>query len=458
MDFIKIVKNKHVFCVFEKISKIYIELSDFLEQKTKLLKTEQSVVDDFTKKLSTTEAEVKKLSSVDISELVKEFDQVDLVLKDITETKGNISTLTVEINHHDQKLKELKNSLSSIESDNCPTCEQTWPDAKTRSKLRKDLQNQISTKEKEVSELKATLSEHQTKLVSLQKNSIISGPFKTRTELESVSKNIAILTERLNNYEQQIKTKVTIIKTLEKEIKLVSIEVKETEHNIEQLPESVFEDMLSLDKAKNSLENSIKESIRLKAEVNPYLDSIQKLEQYLSIDIDKSKLNLLESEVLHNKTLETLLSKKDSPIRRAILGSWLSRLNDKLHHYAIKLGLTYSLAFRDDLSADITRFGVEMDIGDLSGGETERVALALNWAFRDIFEEMHHKIEWAGIDERLDNGLSGAGVKKAMDVLHEMCASGRTIWLISHRKDIIDWADQVVIVRKEGEFSSVIQQ
>jgi DNA repair exonuclease SbcCD ATPase subunit len=62
------------------------------------------------------------------------------------------------------------------------------------------------------------------------------------------------------------------------------------------------------------------------------------------------------------------------------------------------------------------------------------------------------------IDELLDNGLDGAGVENAVNILKHMVRErNRSVWLISHRDDLVNRVTNVLKVVKENGFSQFIQ-
>src|SRR5262249_18712354 len=149
----------------------------------------------------------------------------------------------------------------------------------------------------------------------------------------------------------------------------------------------------------------------------PHEGTIASLEKDGIQVMDHTILESLEKRVTHHAFMEELLGKKDSPIRRRIIAQWLPRLNEQLAYYLSQLDLPHTVMFEDDLTPSIHLLGTETDFGSLSGGETERSVLALNWSFRDIFEHINFPINLIGIDERLDSGLDNWGVECAMRAL-----------------------------------------
>jgi ABC-type methionine transport system ATPase subunit len=59
------------------------------------------------------------------------------------------------------------------------------------------------------------------------------------------------------------------------------------------------------------------------------------------------------------------------------------------------------------------------------------------------------------IDELLDNGTDGAGVENSLSVLKDMNRTrNKSIWLISHKDDLISRVNNVLKVVKENGFTT----
>jgi ABC-type methionine transport system ATPase subunit len=59
------------------------------------------------------------------------------------------------------------------------------------------------------------------------------------------------------------------------------------------------------------------------------------------------------------------------------------------------------------------------------------------------------------IDELLDNGTDGAGVENSLSVLKDMNRTrNKSIWLISHKDDLINRVNNVLKVVKENGFTT----
>ena len=191
------------------------------------------------------------------------------------------------------------------------------------------------------------------------------------------------------------------------------------------------------------------------AEVDPYAEQIVEMESQALQEIDFDNINRLTRAMDHQKFLLDLLSSKDSFVRKKIIDQNLSHLNSRLTHYLDKIGLPHQVIFQNDLQVEITELGREMDFYNLSRGEMNRVILALSWAFRDVWESLYSPINVLFIDELLDNGTDSIGVENSLSILKEMSRRRqKSIWLVSHKEELINRVPNVLKVVKESGFTT----
>jgi hypothetical protein len=189
--------------------------------------------------------------------------------------------------------------------------------------------------------------------------------------------------------------------------------------------------------------------------VNPYQAKIDGLRSTL-LTIDYANLNDISLRYKHEQFLHKLLTAKDSFIRKKILDQNITYLNRRLNYYLDKLGLPHEVSFNTDLTTEISLLGRDFDFEQLSRGEMNRAILGTSWSFRDVWENLNHGLNLLFVDEMLDQGTDGAGVEAALDILTEMVSERhKSVFLISHREELRDRIDRVMIVRKEHQFTSI---
>ena len=202
--------------------------------------------------------------------------------------------------------------------------------------------------------------------------------------------------------------------------------------------------------------DSIKTALKNKQEeTNPYLDQIEELKNQAVQEINWDTANTLQKLKEHQEFLYKLLTNKDSFIRKKIIDQNLTFLNNRLTHYLDQLGLPHLVTFKNDLSVEITQLGQELDFDNLSRGERNRLILGLSFAFRDVWENLYQNINLLFLDELIDSGMDSAGVESSLAILKKMSReSGKNIFLISHKDELMGRVNNVLKVVKENGFTA----
>jgi DNA repair exonuclease SbcCD ATPase subunit len=191
------------------------------------------------------------------------------------------------------------------------------------------------------------------------------------------------------------------------------------------------------------------------AEQNPYVDQITELSTEALQELDWSEVNRLQTLKDHQEFLLKLLTNKDSFIRKKIIDQNLAFLNNRLTHYLTALGLPHTVTFKNDLNVEITMLGQDLDFDNLSRGERNRLILGLSFAFRDVWESLYQEINLLFIDELIDSGLDTAGVESSIAILKRMSRErGKSIYLISHKDELMGRVNNTLKVIKENGFTS----
>lgn len=189
-------------------------------------------------------------------------------------------------------------------------------------------------------------------------------------------------------------------------------------------------------------------------EQDPYADQIDEMTKTALEEINYDEINRLTNVKDHEEFLLKLLTNKDSFIRKKIIDQNLNYLNTRLGYYLEKIGLPHQVEFQNDLTVSITELGRDLDFDNLSRGERTRVIIALNLSFRDIWESLYSKINLFLIDELLDNGLDASGVESVLSVLkHTTRNAKKSIFLISHRDELVGRVDNILKVVKENGYT-----
>jgi DNA repair exonuclease SbcCD ATPase subunit/exonuclease VII small subunit len=232
---------------------------------------------------------------------------------------------------------------------------------------------------------------------------------------------------------------------VEREVAFVTPVVKETFYN-------------TIDEAhshKSSLDTLTTQLATAVAYDDPYLEQIADMQLKGLQDVTYDRMNHLVDVQEHQAFLYKLLTSKDSFIRKKIIEQNLSYLNNRLSHYLTEIGLPHQVRFLSDLSVEIADLGRDLDFDNLSRGERNRLILSLSWAFRDVFESLYSQINLLFVDELVDNGLDSNGVEAAIGIMKRMARErGKSVWLVSHRDELISRVHNTMTVIKENGFTT----
>lgn len=190
------------------------------------------------------------------------------------------------------------------------------------------------------------------------------------------------------------------------------------------------------------------------ADTDPFNEQIIEMEETGIQEVLYDNMNTMTDLKDHQTFLLNLLTKKDSFIRRKIIEQNLSYLNGRLTHYLYEIGLPHTVQFMPDLSVEISEMGRELDFDNLSRGERTRLVLSLSWAFRDVFESLYTPINLLFVDELVDSGLDASGVDAALKIMKGFARErGKSVWLVSHKDELISRVDNILNVVKTGGFT-----
>ena len=259
----------------------------------------------------------------------------------------------------------------------------------------------------------------------------------------------------------------TILKVKETLVTDTEIELQEikTEHDtaiddkgnvtLGERPSTFYPTLEEALNHKHTLSN-LNEKLTARAiETNPYTDQIESMRADTLQEINYEVMNEATRKLEHEQFLLKLLTDKDSFVRKQIISQNLAFLNQKLTYYINATGLRHVIEFKDDLTVEITDLGKDFDFDNLSRGEKNRVILSTSWAFRDVWENLYNPINLLFVDEVIDSGMDDAGVENSLTVLKTMTREqNKSVWLISHKNELISRVNNVMRVVKENGFTN----
>ncbi len=220
---------------------------------------------------------------------------------------------------------------------------------------------------------------------------------------------------------------------------------------------------------KSNIEAIKTQAREMMVELNPFTESITRLEKQLgeleseSERLELETIALTESVELHTAAVGVYGA---GGVRAHILDTVTPFLNDRTRDYLGALAdgnihatwttLTknakgelkekFSIAVTNDKGADC--------FAGLSGGEKRKVRLATAMALQDLVSSRASKPIELFIGDEIDDALDGAGLERLMSVLERKARERGTVLVISHN-DLNHYIDQSITVHKKGGQSYV---
>lgn len=354
---------------------------------------------DHEKKTKDLQEALEELSHVDVDQEIsnhkklQEFKEIKQQISLQSRDKTNLDRDKDSLEKHIEKNTE---KLSSALEHNCPTCGQEIHD-----------------------------DQHETIVNELE--------ISLNSEMEKVRE----LSESISKVDEQINE-------LQKQKEILGVEPTIFYNTIDE----AYNHRKDLELCANELKN-------VQEQNNPYSEQIDALEKTGLQEVNFETINEYVKMRDHQEFLLKLLTSNDSFIRKKIIDQNIAFLNDRLSKYLEKLGLPHMVIFQSDLTVQISNFGRELDFENLSRGERTRLILGLCWSFRDIYELMVHPVNAVLIDELLDIGSDNQLVESAMSVIKKMNQDrAKSVFIISHKDELVSKIPQVLKVIKENGFSS----
>jgi DNA repair exonuclease SbcCD ATPase subunit len=441
---------------YEDLSKIDIE-SELTAHKSLAIYSEKKKKQDVYNGLLARQSLWKNKNESEITALVKSYDllsHIDIaeelqLHKDLAEfkkktvelssIKKTIVSLESLLQKEEKIVEKLVTEIETLKDHKCYACGQELHDKKHDQVLGQK-QELLDTARNELIQTQNDLEKNKNLVfeLGLEPNTYYkteTEAFKHNSELESILNLINAKQSEVDPYAEQVSEFVT--------------------EELGTMPKTYYDTEQEAIEHKSKV-GSLLEQLEKKAEeVDPYEDQVTDMKKSALQEIKFDTINDLSKKYDHLKFLIDLLTSKDSFVRKKIIDQNLSYLNNRLTNYLDKIGLPHQVVFKNDLSVEITELGRDLDFHNLSRGEMNRVILALSWAFRDVWESLYSPINVMFIDELLDNGTDGAGVENSLSVLKDMNRTrNKSIWLISHKDDLISRVNSVLKVVKENGFTT----
>ena len=426
--------------------------------------------------------EKNKEVSTKILEESNKLNDVDRQLIEVSHTLTNLAQQNIGITNETKQLnekiesenkiiKDNEENLKKIENNTCPTCGAKLTGENT--KLSEKYIESIKVSNEKISGFRNQIAENDNKLKEIKDRIDVQKKLESSiTENKTtISKGITELQGKIikdlpSVYYKDIKD----VYEHQNKINLLNSEIEKTNKDIEEInkviaglvvkpvPEKVktfYETMQQAMVHSETMKNMQEQIDKIKKEENPYTELLKKCEKVELMPYDESLKKSSEDDLNHLDFLVKLLTNKDSFVRKKIVEQNLAYLNLKIKNYLQMMGSLHVVIFNPDLSFDITKFGESFDFAGLSRGEKTSVILALNFAFRDLYELINEPINVMFVDELIDNGLDKYSASNVISILQKYSEQNKNIFFVFYRKDIQARMNRILTVVMELGFSEI---
>lgn len=301
-----------------------------------------------------------------------------------------------------KQIERLRGDWNRVTNQNiCVHCTQAIPE-----ELKSRLQNEIKESASKIKEeLQRYQDEKTNKEASIYKMKIwIEAARSAISEYENKSKEIKHSKTLIEQYEIQIKSKMS--------------------------------NPISLDKINEEIKNAELE-----------LETINKDYEEIKNDFN-----------LHKVCREIICDKNFYGFYISVFRKYL---NQAINQYLTKMASPHIIQFNNDLDAEVSQGANQISYANLSTGEKAKINLALLLSFFDVLHTFHRmRTSILVLDEILDTGIDGEGVKLLNKILKEKIGENKDlgIYVVSHKNADTNWDKQEginrIVFEKRNGFTS----
>ena len=196
-----------------------------------------------------------------------------------------------------------------------------------------------------------------------------------------------------------------------------------------------------------------------KSEFGSYIEANDvKIQEYkkeiVSVEKEKKQLSVMEDYLEYIKTLC-----KDENVKQFAIANIIPFVNQQVNSYLAEAGFNFYVKLDNWLDIEIKGPGIDnSSYGNLSGGESKSVNLALQLAFLDVCK-LHSAVfpNVLLLDEILDSAIDSYGIQRMMSIIkHKQQVDDLKVYIVSHRKEINEIeSDRIYQITKSKGFSTI---
>jgi len=383
--------NRDIDSAEDKIKFIRDNLSKILRNTSELIDSKNEQIEAYKNQYNET-FEVYKQLKIDIETYE---DKYNFVIKNVNEKREKALNLK-------HKVTERRNSITKDlnffeHTSNCPTCSQNIND--------EHKYNIITQKSESLKDLDSAFEQIQIKL----------NQYKEKLESQdSIKKEIESMKASFHTSKTTCNHIIEVLKSMKAEVKKLQEQHEETESNSDQIVD-----------IQKKLDSAIVEREEL---------------------LEKTKIQKISSIILKDSGLKAQKIKEYVPIINQYINKYLGDL-DFFVQFELNENFeeTIKSNFRDGWSYDA-----------FSQGEKFRIDLAIILTLRAVAKIRNSCVSNLLImDEIFDAALGSSDIDNCVGLIEKLIFEGSTIFIISHRSDLIDKFSNTMQLTKKGHFTTL---
>lgn len=400
------------------------------------------------------ELQIKELESLKFDESkLKEFEQqIEFRKKEkneINEENLKISSQISSLNLKSHESNVIKEKLKHIEI--CPTCLQdVGPVYKT---------NVINKMDSEISESLKKIEE-----LILEKKKILENMAKVEDYISVKEKELSELKMKKIKF-QEMDLKKKRLKEIEKASELLGKDITLLDQHVELLIKSVFE-LKKFETILEVKEKELKDAMKQERMAEIKVAELKKEIEVFSRQIEELKERIKKTEEIRQKLeyitkLEEWISNDFISLISFAERNVMMRLKSEFSRlfaewFSMLVSDVFEVSLDDEFTPIIHHQDYEIDYAYLSGGERTAIALAYRLSLNQVVNSLLSKIKTKDVvilDEPTD-GFSDAQLDKMRDVLRQL--EVKQLIIVSHEAKIESFVENVIRFRKENGISKMI--
>ena len=265
-----------------------------------------------------------------------------------------------------------------------------------------------------------------------------SGLTTLEEELEAASKYGAQYEEDAD----KLDVKISSIKFFKSKITL-----GELEHVKEQIGELAGQTRTLTEQRQNIVDMDYTDSIKTQ------IKTAKKIVRNLQKELDN-----LQDDIKHINFWIHAFSKGENTVRSFLINKVIDFINSRINHYlSVFFNEEIDFSLNREMDHRIFKNGHNVSLAQLSGGEEQRVNLAIAFSLFDLVKvNLGNDINMIFMDEVLDRNLDENGITALLKIIDDLKERGNSVYVISHKDNFKAYFNNSMMIYKDEQGVSKI--